>query len=52
MDQHGAAARQVAGKRLTAMIEAGDEGGAAAWIDIVYALGEMERGARDGEAIN
>ena len=50
--QHGEGARDVAGARLQAMLDAADEGGVAAWTDILYALGELTRGPREGEARN
>ena len=47
--QHGDRAREVASERLQALLNADDEGGIAAWTDILYALGELERGPRDGD---
>ena len=52
VDKHGAEASTVAGRRMQEMLHAGDEEGAAAWADIVFAIGELTRGPRSGEAKN
>ncbi|MBP0447335.1 hypothetical protein J8J14_21435 [Roseomonas sp. SSH11] len=52
VDKHGEGAKAFAGRRLQELMEAGDEAGAAAWADILFAIGEMRRGPRPGEARN
>jgi hypothetical protein len=50
--QHGAEAGRVASQRMQALLEKGDEAGAAAWVDIHYATGELLRGRRPSEVPN
>ena len=50
--QHGAGASTVAGQRMLELLKAGDEEGAALWTDIIFAIGEITRGPRPGEARN
>ena len=52
IDKHGAAASTAAGQRMQELLDVGDETGAATWADILFAIGEMQRGPRPGEARN
>ena len=52
IDKHGAEASTAAGQRLQDLLDSGDEEGAAAWADILFAIGEMTRGPRPDEARN
>ena len=52
IDKHGAEASTAAGRRMQELLDAGDEEGAATWADILFAIGEMQRGPRPGEARN
>jgi hypothetical protein len=52
IDRHGAEAGTAASRRMQELLEAGDEAGAAAWVDIHFAIGEMTRGPRPDEARN
>ena len=50
--KHGAEASTVAGRRMQELLDGGDEEGATACADIVFAIGEMTRGPRPGEVKN
>lgn len=52
LDTHGGEASTAAGRRMQELLDAGDEEGAAAWADILFAIGEMTRGPRPEEARN
>ncbi len=52
IDKHGAEASAAASRRMQELLDAGDEDGADAWADILFAIGEMQRGPRPGEARN
>lgn len=52
IDKHGADASAEANRRMQELVDAGDDEGAAAWADILFAIGEMQRGPRPGEARN
>jgi hypothetical protein len=52
IDQHGDGAKTYAGRRMQELLEQGDEAGAAAWVDIVFAIDELRRGPLPGEARN
>lgn len=52
IDKHGTKASRVAGQRMQELLDIGDEEGAAAWADIAFAIGEMTRRPRPGEARN
>jgi hypothetical protein len=50
--KYGSKASTAAGQRMQELLKVGDEGGAAAWADIVFAIDEMQRGPIPGEARN
>ena len=50
IDQHGAHAPAAAGRRMQELLDAGDEAGAAAWADILFAIGAMEWGFSQGKS--
>lgn len=52
IDQHGDAAKVYAGRRMQDLLNVGDEAGAAAWVDIAFAIEEMRRGPLPGEVKN
>lgn len=52
IDKHGTGASTAAGKRMQELLDTGDELGAATWADILFAIGEMQRGPRPDEARN
>ena len=52
IDKHGPEASSAAGQRMQDLLDAGDERGAGAWADILFAIGEMQRGPRPEEARN
>jgi hypothetical protein len=52
IDQHGECAKARAGQRLQELLDQGDEAGAAAWTDIVFAIDEIQRGPLPGEVRN
>ena len=52
IDKHGADARAFAGRQMQELLDGGDEAGAAAWVDIAFAIDEMARGPRPGEMRN
>ena len=52
IDQHGDGAKAHAGRRMQDLLNVGDEAGAAAWVDIAFAIEEMRRGVLPGEARN
>jgi hypothetical protein len=52
IDKHGPEAAAEAGRRLQWLLDEGDEAGVAAWTEIVFAIGEIQRGPLPGEATN
>ena len=52
IDKHGAEASATASRRMQELVDAGDDEGAAAWADILFALAEMQRVPRPGETRN
>ena len=52
IDTHGPGAAAHAGKKMQELLEGGDEAGAGTWADILFAIGEMQRGPRSGEVRN
>ena len=52
IDRHGDGAKTEASRRMQELLDAGDEAGAAAWVEIVFAIGEIQRGPLPGEARN
>jgi hypothetical protein len=52
IDQHGADAAIRAAQRADELLEAGDVDGAAVWRQILEAIGELQRGRREGEPLN
>jgi hypothetical protein len=52
IDQHGDEAKAHAGRRMQELLEQGDDAGAAAWVDIAFAIDELRRGPLPGEARN
>ncbi|HEY8609812.1 MAG TPA: hypothetical protein VIL69_00815 [Roseomonas sp.] len=52
IDQHGEGAKAQASRRMQELLDQGDEAGAAAWVDITFAIGEMLRAPLPGEARN
>ena len=52
IQQHGRAATLAAAERADELLERGDLDGAAMWRRILKAIEELERGPREGEAVN
>ena len=52
IDQHGGDAGLRAGERADELFEHGDYDGAAIWRRILSAVGELQRGPREGEPVN
>lgn len=49
IEAYGSGAGPHAGRRMQDLLDSGDEAGAAAWADILFAIGEMQRTALPGE---
>jgi hypothetical protein len=52
MDQHGDEAATFPAGRADELLEEGDTDGAAIWRRILEAIEELQRGTREGEAVN
>jgi hypothetical protein len=52
IDQHGEEAWMFAARRADSLLEHGDVDGSAVWRRILAAIGELQRGRREGEAVN
>ena len=52
IDQHGDGAGLVAAQRADQMLDQGDLNGAMVWRGILAGIDELQRGRRDGEAVN
>jgi hypothetical protein len=52
MDQRGEEAAMFAAGRADELLEEGDTDGAAIWRRILEAIEELQRGTREGEAVN
>ena len=52
IDKHGTEASVTASRRMHELADLGDQDGATTWADILFAIGEMQRGPRPDEARN
>ncbi|TPG36247.1 hypothetical protein EAH89_30365 [Roseomonas nepalensis] len=52
IDKHGAEAAATANRRMQELVDLGDQDGATTWADILFAIGEIQRGPRPGDAWN
>ena len=52
IDRYGEGARAYASRRMQELLDAGDEAGGSAWVDVVFAIDEMRRGPRPNETRN
>jgi len=52
VDRHGSDAAVRAARRSDELQDYGDVVGAMLWREIVEAIGELQRGRREGEAVN
>jgi len=52
VDQHGDGAALRAARRANELLEEGDLDGSSVWQRILVAIGELQRGRRDGERLN
>ena len=52
IDRHGDAAGIVAAQRADEMLARGDIDGKMVWLAILRAVEELQRGRREGEAVN
>jgi hypothetical protein len=52
IDKHGAGASAAASRRTQELMGLGDDEDAATWADILFAIGEMQRGLLSSETLN
>ena len=52
IDQYGDGAKAYADRRMQELLDLAYEAGAAAWLDIAFAIDEIRRGPLPGDAMN